>query len=204
MLPPPPNHARAKQTSDRNAQFTAIQARAAKTVLVSSKEYTDILSLHEIYSRREQLFFSLARASGVLDAVSVVPPRPASALDLSEFHSDGYIRSLKAGDSTTLDDEALEEYGLLDDCARFRGLWQHTSAVAGASLTAAELLVRKKACVAMNWGGGKHHAKKGEASGFCFVNDCVLSILCLREKFQRVLYLDIDVRELCFQSLHLN
>ena len=31
--------------------------------------------------------------------------------------------------------------------------------------------------IAVNWGGGLHHAKKSEASGFCYVNDIVLGIL---------------------------
>jgi histone deacetylase 1/2 len=31
--------------------------------------------------------------------------------------------------------------------------------------------------VAINWAGGLHHAKKHEASGFCFINDIVLGIL---------------------------
>ena len=31
--------------------------------------------------------------------------------------------------------------------------------------------------IVINWGGGLHHAKKSEASGFCYVNDCVLAIL---------------------------
>eukprot|EP00961_Rhodomonas_salina_P282627 3819215-Rhodomonas_salina.1 len=34
-----------------------------------------------------------------------------------------------------------------------------------------------KADVAVNWAGGLHHAKKCEASGFCYVNDIVLAIL---------------------------
>ena len=38
-----------------------------------------------------------------------------------------------------------------------------------------------------------HHAKKSEASGFCYVNDIVLCILELLKVFQRVLYIDIDV-----------
>lgn len=38
-------------------------------------------------------------------------------------------------------------------------------------------LNRKEADIAINWGGGLHHAKKSEASGFCYVNDCVLAIL---------------------------
>jgi len=31
-------------------------------------------------------------------------------------------------------------------------------------------LSRDKCDIAINWAGGLHHAKKGEASGFCYVN----------------------------------
>jgi hypothetical protein len=31
-------------------------------------------------------------------------------------------------------------------------------------------LSRDKCDIAVNWAGGLHHAKKSEASGFCFVN----------------------------------
>lgn len=47
--------------------------------------------------------------------------------------------------------------------------------------------------IAINWAGGLHHAKKCEASGFCYVNDIVLAILELLKYHQRVLYIDIDV-----------
>ena len=45
----------------------------------------------------------------------------------------------------------------------------------------------------VNWAGGLHHAKKSEASGFCYINDCVLAILELLKTHQRVLYIDIDI-----------
>ena len=45
----------------------------------------------------------------------------------------------------------------------------------------------------INWAGGLHHAKKAEASGFCYVNDIVLGILELLKFHSRVLYIDIDV-----------
>lgn len=41
--------------------------------------------------------------------------------------------------------------------------------------------------------GGLHHAKKDHASGFCYVNDCVLAIEKLLFEYKKVLYLDIDV-----------
>lgn len=46
--------------------------------------------------------------------------------------------------------------------------------------------------VAIHWAGGLHHAKKSEASGFCYINDIVLGILELLRTFPRVLYIDID------------
>ena len=42
----------------------------------------------------------------------------------------------------------------------------------------------KAADIAINWAGGLHHAKKSEASGFCYVNDIVLAILELLKYHQ--------------------
>jgi histone deacetylase 1/2 len=42
---------------------------------------------------------------------------------------------------------------------------------------AANKLLNGEADIAINWSGGLHHAKKTEASGFCYVNDIVLGIL---------------------------
>jgi hypothetical protein len=48
---------------------------------------------------------------------------------------------------------------------------------AGGSLAAARKLAAGTTDIAINWSGGLHHAKRGEASGFCYVNDIVLAIL---------------------------
>ena len=63
----------------------------------------------------------------------------------------------------------------------------------GGSIDAAQVLLRGDAGIAVNWGGGLHHAKKCEASGFCYTNDIVLGILELLKYHSRVLYLDVDV-----------
>lgn len=54
-------------------------------------------------------------------------------------------------------------------------------------------LNRGKCDIAVNWAGGLHHAKKSEASGFCYLNDIVLGIIELLRYHPRVLYIDIDV-----------
>ena len=51
----------------------------------------------------------------------------------------------------------------------------------------------EKADIVINWSGGLHHAKKSEASGFCYINDIVVAILELLKYHKRVLYIDIDV-----------
>lgn len=63
----------------------------------------------------------------------------------------------------------------------------------GATMEAAQKLVNGQSDIAINWSGGLHHAHKSEASGFCYINDIVLSIIELLTVFQRVLYIDIDV-----------
>lgn len=40
--------------------------------------------------------------------------------------------------------------------------------------------------------GGRHHARKAEAAGYCYVNDCVAAVLRLRRDKRRVLYVDVD------------
>lgn len=101
-----------------------------------------------------------------------------------------------------------------DDCPAFTGLFNYCQQYAGASLAAARKLAIGSADIAVNWSGGLHHAKKTEASGFCYVNDIVLAILELLRWVRflssrlartaadalgfgrvhpRVLYIDIDI-----------
>ena len=79
------------------------------------------------------------------------------------------------------------------DIPAFPGFYEHSKLVAGSSLLAAELVAQGRHDVVLNWMGGLHHARKSKASGFCYVNDCVLAIVRLLHTFQRVLYIDIDV-----------
>lgn len=75
----------------------------------------------------------------------------------------------------------------------FEGLYDFCSMYTGASLDGAMKLNKNCCDIAINWSGGLHHAKKFEASGFCYVNDIVIAILELLKYHPRVLYIDIDV-----------
>jgi histone deacetylase HOS2 len=79
------------------------------------------------------------------------------------------------------------------DCPVFDGMSQYLFLYTGATLAATHKLTSGQSDIAINWSGGLHHAHKSEASGFCYINDIVLSILDMLRVFPRVLYIDIDV-----------
>merc|ERR1712045_901666 len=83
-----------------------------------------------------------------------------------------------------------------EDCPVFDGLYEFCQLSCGGSVASAVKLNKQAADIAVNWAGGLHHAKKSEASGFCYVNDIVLAILELLKYHQRVLYIDDE----CYQN----
>ena len=126
-------------------------------------------------------------------------PRKAYPLELSKFHSEDYINFLRRVSpdqvvEPTYNDQ-LCRYNLKEsvDCPIFENLFDFCQIYTGASLEGALKLCHNHADVAINWAGGLHHAKKSEASGFCYVNDLVLCILEMLKYYPRVLYIDIDI-----------
>jgi hypothetical protein len=73
--------------------------------------------------------------------------------------------------------KALKRFNVGEDCPVFDGLYTFCQTYAGGSVGGAVKLNHGHSDIAINWAGGLHHAKKCEASGFCYVNDIVLAIL---------------------------
>ncbi|ODM88994.1 Histone deacetylase 1 [Orchesella cincta] len=87
----------------------------------------------------------------------------------------------------------MEKFNIGKDCPVFDGLFDYCQLSAGGSISGAVKLNKEATDIAINWAGGLHHAKRCDASGFCYVNDIVLAIQELLKYHQRVLYVDIDV-----------
>ncbi|KAJ3812787.1 histone deacetylase RPD3 [Lentinula aff. lateritia] len=121
------------------------------------------------------------------------PPR-ASAQQMTAFHTDEYVHFLSRVTPETMDELTGRGTQFLvgDDNPAFEGIWEFCTISAGGSLGAAKRINEGRSDIAINWAGGLHHAKKREASGFCYINDIVLAILDLLRVFPRVLYVDID------------
>lgn len=129
--------------------------------------------------------------------MEIICPFPAGPTDIGKFHSPDYVDFLASVTPESLHDHGharhLKRFNVGEDCPVFDGMFSFCQASAGGSIGAAVKLNLQDADIAINWAGGLHHAKKSEASGFCYVNDIVLGILELLKRHRRVLYIDIDI-----------
>jgi len=126
----------------------------------------------------------------------VYEPQPAVEEDLVMFHTPEYVRYLeKVSNKKIAKTFEQNPFKIGDnlDCPIFPGVFNFSQISAGGSLDCAQLINDGQHSICINWAGGLHHAKKSEASGFCYINDIVLCILELLRFHPRVLYIDIDV-----------
>lgn len=122
-----------------------------------------------------------------------IHPRVASREDLLAFHSERYLDALRAAAGGELTPEHLHMGLGTPDCPVFREMYNYPALASGATLTGAELIVNQEAQIAFNPSGGFHHAGPESASGFCYMNDCVLGCMKLAEAGKKVFYADLDV-----------
>ncbi|XP_064626135.1 histone deacetylase 3-like isoform X2 [Lineus longissimus] len=150
---------------------------------------------HPMKPQRLTLTHSLVLHYGLYKKMAVYKPYRATAHDMARFHADDYIDFLQRVSPQNVQafTKSLSIYNVGDDCPVFDGIFDFCSMYTGASLEGANKLNNGMCDIAVNWSGGLHHAKKFEASGFCYVNDIVIAILELLKHHPRVLYVDIDI-----------
>ncbi|GAA5854510.1 hypothetical protein JCM9279_000824 [Rhodotorula babjevae] len=151
--------------------------------------------VHPMKPHRIKMAHNLVTNYGLDKHMDVLRPDRCTPHEMTRFHTDEYIDCLARVSPETFDEITGHGQRFLigEDCPAFEGLFEFCSISAGGSLSAARRLIDAKADIAVNWAGGLHHAKKREASGFCYINDIVLAILELLRYHSRVLYIDIDV-----------
>lgn len=132
---------------------------------------------------------------GLYRKMEIYRPHKSNFEEMTKFHSDDYIKFLRSIRPDNLNEfsKQMHRFNVGEDCPVFDGLYEFCQLSSGGSVASAVKLNKQASDICINWAGGLHHAKKSEASGFCYVNDIVLGILELLKYHQRVLYIDIDV-----------
>jgi histone deacetylase 1/2 len=150
---------------------------------------------HPMKPHRVRMTHNLVVNYGLYRKMDVFRPKLVSAAQLTRFHSDDYVNFLRLITPDNMADyvRQLQRFNVGEDCPVFDGLFEFCQIYTSGSIGGAARLNQGASDIVINWSGGLHHAKKSEASGFCYINDCVLAILELLKVHQRVLYIDIDI-----------
>ncbi len=166
-----------------------------RTAFLYSDEFAkfDYGPSHPLKTFRLKLTHELIKAYGLLALphTRFVEAEMADEDGLAVFHDREYLEVLKAANRGSVAGAGYFGLGPGDNPA-FRGLFDWSRLVAGASLRATEIVDSGEADIAFSISGGLHHAMPSRASGFCYVNDAAVAIMHLLKKGRRVAYIDID------------
>jgi acetoin utilization protein AcuC len=148
---------------------------------------------HPLAPVRVELTMALARALGVLDAVTVEPAPVASDAQIELVHDRDYVEAVRRAGTAPLCADLARQLGTPDNPV-FEGMHEASARVVGASVRCAEAVLSGEVEHAVNVYGGLHHAMRGHAWGFCVYNDPAVAIARMLELgARRIAYVDVDV-----------
>ncbi|MHA1232356.1 MAG: acetoin utilization protein AcuC [Candidatus Helarchaeota archaeon] len=186
-----------------------------KAVLIDSEEFQnyDFGPQHPLTPKRLKLTRRLIEEFGLIDnnEAKVEEARYATDDEIKLIHGEAYINVLKEVSDPNYHGGPVWEYGLgPGDNPIFPNMYDSSRLYVGASLVAADLVMKDKTKHAFNISGGLHHAmgssamdadgnrvktgRRDRASGFCILNDCAITAAYLIKnyKVKKIAYLDVD------------
>ncbi len=150
----------------------------------------DFGPFHPLKPERLSLTLELIKNLDLLNIPksSLEPPRTADADEILLFHTSEYVKHVR---ETSENGQGTFDMG---DTPVFRGCFEASSIVVGATLKAIDLIMAGDFDHGFNPGGGLHHAHRDHASGFCMFNDAAIGIAYLKNHFglKRIMYVDMD------------
>src|SRR5579863_10441525 len=154
--------------------------------LIYSEDYCLPIGAHVFPAEKYQRIHRQLIENGVAEAHDFVTPRPASDQDILLVHTPQYVHKLKTG---TLSAREELEMGIPYSPELVRAFWL----AAGGSMLAADHALKDR--VAVNIGGGFHHAFPDHGEGFCMIHDVAVAIRRMQrdDRITRAMTVDCDV-----------
>jgi acetoin utilization deacetylase AcuC-like enzyme len=154
--------------------------------LIYSDDYYLPIGAHVFPAEKYKRIHDRLIATKVADPTDFVAPHPADDRDILLVHTPEYVHKLKTG---TLSAREQMELEIPFSAALVKAFWL----AAGGSILAADLAMRDK--VAINIGGGFHHAFPDHGEGFCMIHDVAVAIRHLQHegKIRTAMTVDCDV-----------
>jgi acetoin utilization deacetylase AcuC-like enzyme len=141
--------------------------------LIYSEDYFLPIGAHVFPAEKYRRVHDRLIATHIAEASDFVSPQPASDQDILLVHTPQYVQKLKTGTLSPTEEMQME---VPYSPELVRAFWL----AAGGSILAAEHALRDR--VAVNIGGGFHHAFPDHGEGFCMINDVAVAI----RRMQRV------------------
>jgi acetoin utilization protein AcuC len=148
---------------------------------------------HPLAIPRVSVCTDLCRAMGWLADEVYLDAPIASEAALARFHDPAYIAALRRAEATqAVSAEVRERFRIgADSNPVYPEVFRRPATAAGGVMLGARLTYGGGMVYCP--GGGTHHGRRDRASGFCFINDCVLGLLTwLDLGLDNIVYLDID------------
>ncbi len=125
---------------------------------------------------------------GLLRDEDIVAPQPATIEQVRRVHDAAYVDKLLHGRLSSLEEALLE-------LPYSKELVEANLLCAGGSIAAARLALERG--IAINLGGGFHHAFPDHGEGFCVLHDAAIAIRDLQatKEIRRAAVVDVDVHQ---------
>jgi acetoin utilization deacetylase AcuC-like enzyme len=154
--------------------------------LVNSDDYYLPIGQHVFPAEKYRRIYQRLLETGVAQVSDFQTPQLASDQDILLVHTPDYVRKLKTGTLSHLEQMQME---IPYSPELVRAFWL----AAGGSIVAAENALRDG--VAFNIGGGFHHAFPDHGEGFCMIHDVAVAIRRMQRdnKIRTAMTVDCDV-----------
>jgi acetoin utilization protein AcuC len=151
---------------------------------------------HPFKPERATKTFDLCTRYGVINYpwMKVVAPEAIDEALLTLFHEPDYLALLKQASRGHVSLDMLERGLGTADTPILKGIYEWSLKAAGGTYGAIKDILAGRAQVAFNPLGGFHHARSGNAEGFCYINDVVIAIMSAFQDSPslRVAFVDFD------------
>jgi acetoin utilization deacetylase AcuC-like enzyme len=156
--------------------------------LIYSDDYYLPIGQHVFPAEKYKRVHDQLIESGVADASDFLTPQLASDQDILLVHTPAYVEKLKTGTLSAREELELE---IPYSPELVKAFWL----AAGGSILAADCALKDK--IAVNIGGGFHHAFPDHGEGFCMIHDVAVAIRRMQRdnKIRTAMTVDCDVHQ---------
>jgi acetoin utilization deacetylase AcuC-like enzyme len=154
--------------------------------LIYSDDYYLPIGAHVFPATKYRLIHQRLLETGVAEPSDFLTPHPASDQDILLVHKPEYVHKLKTGTLSRRDEMEME-------VPYSRELVHAFWLAAGGSILAARHALKEG--IAVNIGGGFHHAFPDHGEGFCMIHDVAVAIRRMQrdDKIRTAMTVDCDV-----------